>query len=400
MGFLFFIAVIGVIVYLSTQSTKSSRQQWRTAAGNLNLGYYEGGLGSTGTISGERSGHSVTVSTHTKGSGGNSQPYTKYQMEYRDHLPLDLRMTRQGAMHTLGKAFGLQDIEVGNPSFDDVVIVRGSRPAEVRRFLAPRLQDAIRTLILLYPDIVISSKHVVVKKAGKDMDPVVICHCIRRLEAFCSEMVRANAAASKVGVFDTAMDEASPVSVTEEPDLPDPVIIEPAYDPLHSADPVIPIPPEVPPDPGALSETAEVAAVVASPAPEEQPDEVESSPPAVLELTQVAEELFSGDSGQTLLSSKLFEDKFRNHPVEGSGTMKRAGKFSYDPVFTNTRGVKATLMVCELAGTYSKVKVTAEVMFPPEALETLKAKVGSRLSVRGKLVGMDAMMNQLYIVAD
>lgn len=402
MGFLFFIAVIGVVIYLSTQSSKATKQKWQTAASNLNLVFHEGGFGTSGTISGERCGHRVAVSTFSKGSGNTSKTYTKYRMEYRDRFPLDIRMTRQGALHNLGKVFGLQDIEVGNPLFDDLVIVRGSDPKAVRRFLTPERQEAIRALVAAYADITISNEQVVVNKAGKDMDPGIICHCIRRLESFCNEMADAQRPSSK------------PKHVTEQPPAipmvektvpPVPEIIEPSFDPFTSANPIVPVVPDVPPPIPEVPEEAAMAEIepeasvaVEDPVSPEEPVQMPEAP--VVDIETVATTLYGGDSGSSLLASKRFEDQFRDRSVTGSGTLKRVSKFSYDPVFTNDTGVKATFDVLEIAGAYSKIKVTAEVRFPPEEYAVLKAKVGQSLPISGTLIAQDTMLNQLYIAED
>jgi hypothetical protein len=410
MGFLFFVAVIGVIIYLSTQSSKATRQKWRTAAHNLKLGYYEGGIGSSGTITGERSGHNITVSTHTKGSGNNSQTYTKYLMAYRKSIPLDIKMTRQGALHKLGQVFGLQDIEVGNAVFDDQVVVRGSPPDAVRRFLTPKLQEAIRTLVMLYPDSVISSENVIVKKAGKDTDPSLICHCIRRLESFCNEMVSTQQAPPKPKNVYKINKQPPPIPVVDRNVPPIAEMIEPSVEPVapaHPRDSDFPEIPEVPEaepglEPEPIAHSEEPGAMQEPPPLEEMPEQVENAPPERIEvdLEQVAVELYGGDTGSSLLTAKKFEERYKNRPVSGSGALRRVSKFNYDPVFTNCTGVIATFDIIELPGPYSKVKVAAGVKFPTEEYDALKAKVGQSLPITGFLVAQDTMMHQLYIADD
>lgn len=379
MGFLFFVAVIGVVIYLSTQSAKATREKWKIAADRLNLAYYAGGLGSSGTISGERSGHRVTVSTYTKGGGNSSKTYTKYLLEFRNSIPVDIGMTRQGALHRLGQLFGLQDIEVGNPLFDDQVIVRGSHPDAVKRFLTPELQETIRAMVAAYSDITISSDHVVVNKAGKDTDPGIICHCIRRLESFCNELVDVPQSPSKPNPV-YGIDGQPPAIPEVEPE-----IIEPPFDPLFSADPVFPDVSEE-----AKTEVEPVAAVVL-----EEPVPPEAAP--IMEIEAVAIALYDGDSGNSVLASKVFDEEFKDRDVTGTGTLKRIGRFSYDPVFTNSSGVKATFDICEIADAYSKSKVTAEVKYPAEEYDALEAKIGTSVSIAGTLVAQDAMMHRLFV---
>ncbi|MDH3981555.1 MAG: hypothetical protein OES84_01500, partial [Kiritimatiellaceae bacterium] len=143
MGFLFFVAVVGAVIFMANKSSKATLLQWQTAASNLNLAYYKGGFGTSGTISGQINGHRIAVSTITKGSGNSSSTYTRYRVEYRVRVPVDLKITRQGMLHGIGKAFGLQDIEVGDSRLDDLVIIHGANPDKVRDFLSPELRDTI-----------------------------------------------------------------------------------------------------------------------------------------------------------------------------------------------------------------------------------------------------------------
>ena len=132
----------------------------------------------------------------------------------------------------------------------------------------------------------------------------------------------------------------------------------------------------------------------------EQPDpevetEVDASIP--LDLQPIAEQLFGGDTGSTILASKVFNARFRGKFVRGSGVLTRVGKFSYDPVFKNKTGVKATFMIGELTDAYSKIKIMAEVKYASEDYDSLKEKVGQSLPIAGNLIAQDAMLKHLVL---
>ena len=82
---------------------------------------------------------------------------------------------------------------------------------------------------------------------------------------------------------------------------------------------------------------------------------------------------------------------------EGAGVLLRVNKFTYDPVFANCQGIKATLGICELADAYSKRKVNAVVKYPVDQYDALQAKIDSTLPISGTLVAFDSTMNQCYI---
>jgi len=360
MGGFFFMVVAGVVVYMWMNAAKGHRQQWQTVADQLNVAYYPGSMGSLGTLTGEFGGHRIAVSTFTKSGGNSTQTYTKYHLEYRHRIDIDIKMTPQGTLQQIGKVFGLQDIEVGNPAFDDRVLLRGSDPDAVRQYLTPGLQDAVEQMIFTYSDITITNEYVWVNRRGKDTDSAVILGTVRRMLTFCEEMVSATQTAK------------------QPPSLPvREVVVPPAVPKDPPAIPVAPEPPAVP-----VEESAEEGVV---------PDRAD--------LKQMADELFGAAAGGSLQATKVFNSRFKGRLVVGVGVLKRVNKFSYDPVFTNAKGVKAAFEVCELADAYSKIKVSAEVMFPSEEYDALTAKIGSSLPINGTLVAQDTMLHQFSIKA-
>jgi len=407
MGFLFILFVIGVIIYAGYQSGQAAVEQWRTAAQQLQLTYQPAGLGGKGSIRGTFSGHGVTVDTFTKGSGNSSRTYTRYQLEYRNAVPVDLKITRQGMLQGLGKVFGMQDIEIGNPAFDDHLLVQGALPDRVKALLSIELQSAIRDLASTYADLTVTGSTVEINKSGKDSDAAVIVYTVRRLASFCEAMMQAagdySAPPSALEVEDRA--PAMPFIEFEPPEIP--------FDQLTTANPVVPDPPLIPVDSDdvdfheeAMPEIeagAPVAEEETIPAGEEMTEPAQPEPNVIMgsepvDLEEVATELF-GTSGGLQLMSKAFEERFKDRMVTGSGELLRIGKFSYDPVFSNTAGVKAVILVCELAGAYSKKKVVAEVVYPLEQYDSLAAKTGTILSISGKLIGQDSMMHRLYVAS-
>jgi hypothetical protein len=62
---------------------------------------------------------------------------------------------RKGVFGGLGKLLGIQDIEVGDPDFDEVFIVRGNDEARVRTLLA---DPTLRALIAAQPKIRLTVK--------------------------------------------------------------------------------------------------------------------------------------------------------------------------------------------------------------------------------------------------
>ncbi len=409
MGGIFIFLVIGAIVFFVVKSGQATQEQWKTAAQRLHLTYRPGGgMGLSGGIYGTLNDHRVEVSTFTKGSGNSSSTYTRYRIEYRNPVPVDMKITRQGMMQGIGKAFGMQDIEVGNPAFDDYLLVKGADPDAVRGFLSIEIQSAIRDLAFTYSNVTITGTYAQIDKSGKESDAGIMVNTVRRLAGFCETMMEADRNEAAVAAPEVEVDAAPsgmPIIEIEPPEIP--------FDQLPSANPIVPEPPEIPalPDDPEFpdEELTEVSLPEELMVEEEMLTEIEAlkdpgdpidlPEQGPLDLVETAKQLF-GDSGGSLLVSSQFDEQCKGRKITGSGELIRVSRISYDPIFTDTKGAKATISVCQLAGTYSKIKVVAEVMYPREEYDQLDARVGMTLPVSGRLVAQDSMMHRLYVVAD
>lgn len=72
------------------------------------------------------------------------QRVTEFTVRFDRPLGVGLQLTRQGGLSGIGKLFGMQDIEVGDPVFDARFVVKGSPEASVRTLLTP---DVCRRLV-------------------------------------------------------------------------------------------------------------------------------------------------------------------------------------------------------------------------------------------------------------
>lgn len=387
MGFLFVVGIIAAIFYFSAKSNKTSREKWQAAANLLHLNHVPGGLGAPGTISGLMGGNRIVITTLAKGGGKSSQTYTKYEVQYRQAVPVEFKITRQGALQSIGKVFGMRDIEVGDPAFDDHVLVNGSRTDEIIRLLTPEVRLAIRHLVATYPDVTITNRKITVVKPGKDVEPSVIAHCARRLAAFAGQLLQDPPAGSE-GLAAPAAGQKSVPPVIPVPAEPEEFFTIESFDSfkeqIDRPTPPVPEPPE--------STAIEEEAAAPEPVAAEYADDA-------LDFVQVAEELFGGDAGRSLRMPQRFSEEYKDRTIRGKGELKRIGKFSFDPVFTNGAGVQAVFDVCQLAGTYSKINIVAVVKYDAAEYALLESRIGTSFPIEGKLVAQDAMTHKLFIEA-
>jgi len=401
------LAIIGTILFFSIRSNKKIVESWKMAAHNLHLTYSDDGVFNAGTITGRRSGHRISVSSYRQEQGKSSKEFTKYRVTYRTQIPVDFKITRQGAFHGIANFIGFQDIEVGNPSFDNRVVLRGKNAARIIEYLTPERQKKIEKMVAESSHILITNKYVEINQVGKTSSVASICHFVKKLEFFANELTESSkrSHSNKSRSHSKPIVPPLPVTQTAPPPLSKKEKQEPqTVEPKRSEPPKVPeLPkiPELPPlnEPNLDVEKAqpqsEIPPQEGNPPVEEKEPLTQEIPP--LEILPLASELFGKDSSNSLLNDNVFDEKYKGKKVKGTGTLKRVDRFNYDPVFTNTSGVKALIHLCELEGTYSKTVVLAEIKFPLEKLDELSGEIDQEIAFEGTLFAQNTLLHKLFV---
>ncbi len=93
----------------------------------------------------------ITLDTYTVSTGKSSTTYTRLRAPYVNQDGFRFTVYRKGIFSDLGKKlFGLQDIEIGDPFFDEQFIIQGTPEYQIQQLLA---NEKIRQLIQNQPDI-------------------------------------------------------------------------------------------------------------------------------------------------------------------------------------------------------------------------------------------------------
>ncbi len=92
-------------------------------------------------LSGESGRHEFTVVPILGASGWS----TRFRVTFDRPLGVALHVRREHALASLGRLFGMTDIEVGDPRFDDFFTIKGSDPDTIRHIFG---EESLRTAIL------------------------------------------------------------------------------------------------------------------------------------------------------------------------------------------------------------------------------------------------------------
>ena len=93
--------------------------------------------------------YTVTVSTGaTAAATATATAYTRMRAPFINKDGLYFNISREGFFSSIGKFFGMQDIEIGDPFFDDQFVIKGNSPEKIKLLLA---DDRIRELCQRLP---------------------------------------------------------------------------------------------------------------------------------------------------------------------------------------------------------------------------------------------------------
>ena len=113
----------------------SRREVWRQLSSDMGGEFHEGGLFSPFAVQARTGDWIITLDTFTQGDGKTNQTFTRVRAPYFNPDGFRFQIYRAGLLSGLGKAMGLQDIEVGHPRFDRDFVIKGNAPRRLRRLL-------------------------------------------------------------------------------------------------------------------------------------------------------------------------------------------------------------------------------------------------------------------------
>ena len=402
---LLILAAVGAIAVAAVRKQAARIDAvWRAAADELGMHFRPGALFASRTIDGHIHGSHVRVDKITKNSGNHSESFTRYRVDHPQPLDLGLKLQREGFFSGVSKFFGTQDIEVGDPTFDDEVVVKGLDPNRVVQFLTPSRRLRVLRLFQSFKNLEIDDRSLTYRSRGVAKVTREIVSTVRRLALATSRLSAQTPPdspldraieARREGRLDDALDhvQATPASgdaVDPEARMLEGQILE-AGGRREEAAEVLERASRESPEDDELEELAREAA--APPEPEAEPE-----PPADAEIQVEAfcQELFAPNV-MSFEARRKFDERYKDRSVRWSGKLRQASHYSIDLVFGSTPGTKLVLDLHEFTdGPFGRT-VQAIVQMPEEALERLQSRIGDEIHFEGSLVSCDPLMRNIYV---
>lgn len=114
----------------------SQDEVWRRLSEETGGSFVDGGFWRGSKVVIRVKDWTLTLDTFTVSTGKSSTTYTRLRAPYRNKDGFRFRIYRKSIFSGLGKRFGMQDLEVGDPEFDEAFIVQGNDPSKVKQLLS------------------------------------------------------------------------------------------------------------------------------------------------------------------------------------------------------------------------------------------------------------------------
>lgn len=392
--------------YRAKQNQEVINRTWGDVAAKFGLGFRPSkslGLDDQ-EIVGAFGAVQVKVWTHAEKSNNSRRYYTCYRIEHRPVGP-PVKLTRQGLFSVFGQLIGRDDVEIGDPEFDEMVVVDSEYHAAVRAYLTPVRRAGVVDILETWGGAEITERAIQVRTRDIQKNPVVlgstISHLIDVANVFAGSETADQilASAGQVGLHETVEElhnynAENPNAVTELREaeflvelgrrdeaavvldrLSDRLPADPLVD--HWSQAVAQVPPVW---------DSRQAPIAGSPAPAQgEPDSVDQQ--------IVIHDLFGGDRMSWELTD-YFEQTYTGLAVEWAGEVTSVMSLGHDRDFDGRPGVRATVKIGAVGDRgYLSGEVHAVAAFPPGT----KIERGTQISFSGQLLRVDRFGRKIYV---
>jgi hypothetical protein len=109
----------------------SKDEVWRQLSQEMGAEFVDGGFWKGSKVEVHVKPWTITLDTYSESSGESSVTYTRMRAPYINPEGFRFTIYRKGIFSALGKLLGMQDIEVGDPDFDEAFIIKGNDESKV-----------------------------------------------------------------------------------------------------------------------------------------------------------------------------------------------------------------------------------------------------------------------------
>lgn len=128
----------------------SKEEIWGQIATEIGGEFIDGGFWKRDKLNFQHKEWTIVLDTYSRSHGNSSTTYTRIRAPFvnKDNLYFDIY--RKSVFSDLGKFFGMQDIPIGDPYFDDAFIIKGNSEEQIVKLLK---SDKLKQLFASIPKV-------------------------------------------------------------------------------------------------------------------------------------------------------------------------------------------------------------------------------------------------------
>lgn len=111
----------------------SRKEVWKQLSEEINASYIEGGPFKGPRIEYKHNIWTIYLDTYTVSTGKSNITYTRMRVPFVNNKKFLFKIYRKGVFSNIGKALGMQDIEIGYDYFDNDYIIKGNDELLLRK---------------------------------------------------------------------------------------------------------------------------------------------------------------------------------------------------------------------------------------------------------------------------
>lgn len=128
----------------------SQEEIWQQLATEIDAKFVDGGMWKGDKVQAQVKQWTITLDTYIVSTGKTWMTFTRLRAPYVNADGFRFKVSRKSMFSGLGKVFGMQDVEIGEPQFDEAFIVQGNDEAKLKQLFA---NPTIRQLLSAQPDV-------------------------------------------------------------------------------------------------------------------------------------------------------------------------------------------------------------------------------------------------------
>lgn len=113
----------------------SKDEIWSQVAADIGGDYIDGGFWGKDSLVYTHGEWTLVLDTYTVRRNKSRDTYTRMRVPFVNKDGLYFKIYREGFFSSLGRFFGMQDIQIGDPAFDESFVIKGNSEDQISLFL-------------------------------------------------------------------------------------------------------------------------------------------------------------------------------------------------------------------------------------------------------------------------